>query len=88
MFSRCYSNTFLGFVLFLEPKYGKNVSKQTTISCAIGFFISLLCSYRFIAIDRLEHSELMEKINFRKWSALMRIKFDSLMITNKQTLLS
>jgi len=45
-------------------------------------------NYRSIAIDMLENSDLMEKINFRKWSALMRVKFCFFMTKTKQTLLN
>ena len=45
-------------------------------------------NYRSIAIDMLENSDLMEKINFRKWRPLMRVKFCSFVIKTKQTLLS
>lgn len=53
-----------------------------------GMFRFTVHNYRSIAIDMLENSDLMEKINFRKWSALVRVKICSFMIKTKQTLLS
>ena len=85
LFSKCFWSKFLGFVLFLEPRYrGKCFDRRLRS----GMFRFTVHNYRSIAIDMLENSDLMEKINFRKWSALMRVKFCSFMMKTKQTLLN
>jgi hypothetical protein len=66
---------------------GENALRADCDHLHRGMFRFTVHNYRSIAIDMLENSDLMEKINFRKWSASMRVKFCSFMIKTKQTLL-
>jgi hypothetical protein len=78
------------FVLFCSwsRDIGENALKAGYDHLHRGMFRFTVRNYRSIAIDKLENSDLMEKINFRKWSALMLVKFCSFTIKTKQTLLS
>lgn len=88
LFWKCFWNTFLGFVLFLEPRYRVKCFGSRLRLFAPWMFRFTVHKYRSIAIDMIENSDLMEKINFRKWSALMLVKFCSFMTKTKQTLLN
>lgn len=79
---------FLVLFCFWSRDIGKNALTADYDHLQRGMFRFTVHNYRSIAIDMLENSDLMEKINFRKWSALMCVKFCSFMIKTKRTFLS
>jgi len=88
LFSRCFWKRFLGYFCSWSRDIGENALTADYDHLHREMFRFTVHNYRSIAIDMLENSDLMEKINFRKWSALMCVKFCFFMTKTKQTLLN